>query len=49
MCKQMYRNLIYKVLPELLPNFWKDQPELVEIIINLSLEMAEKTIIYYFS
>lgn len=49
LCKQMYRELICKILPDLLPNFWKDQPELMEMIINLSLELASKAIKHHFS
>lgn len=45
----MYRVLICKVLPELLPNFWKESPELVEMILNLSLEVAGKIIKHHFS
>lgn len=45
----MYRELISKVLPEILPNFWKESPELVEMIISLSLEVAGKTIKHHFS
>lgn len=45
----MYRELISKVLPELLPIFWKESPELVEIILSLSLEVAGKTIKHHFS
>lgn len=45
----MYRELICKVLPDLLPIFWKEQPELVDIIISLSLEVAGKSIKHHFS
>ena len=45
----MYRELICKVLPELLPNFWRESPEMVEMISSLSLEVASKTIKHHFS
>ena len=49
MCKEMYRELIFKILPDLLPNFWKEQPEMIEMIISLSLEVASKSIDYHFT